>query len=334
VVNYATLASTYYAVLFDPLAQTTADGFLRVTLGAAGQFTALLNLNGVNYPFTGALNSSGSSLKIVKSATLGNVNVSLNMVQAGNGYVLNAGVEGSVLGLLATLPPAAAGLGGSYTLVMPPPPGAGYQGSGYATIHVAASGQAVIAGALPDGAAFSCPSVVDSEGEADVYAPMYAPANRGALVGTLAISSTGQALVSGMLVWTKPEGSDAIVDQGPFSISLTGSGGQYIASAAAPALQFNTVANVGEVMISGGTLLSPIQHGVAIAANNQVTILGPGYQALALTIQPATGLFTGRFLDPATHVKQSIHGALLQGSQSAGGYFMGASSGGGVNMTP
>jgi hypothetical protein len=334
VVNYATLAATYYAVLFDPLSQTTADGFLRVTLGSSGQFTGLLNFNGVNYPFTGALNSSGSSLTRIKSSSLGNINVSLNMVQTGNGYVLSAGVEGGVVGLLAALPPAAAGLGGTYTLVMPPPPGASYQGSGYATIQVAASGQAVIAGQMPDGAAFSCPSVVASTGETDVYAPLYAPANRGALVGTLAISSPGTASLSGTLVWTKPAGSNAIVNQGPFAISLTGSGGQYTAPVGVPALQFNTIANIGQVMISGGPLLSPIQHGVAIAVNNQVTILGPGYQALALRIQPATGLFAGQFLSPTTGVRQSIHGALLQGSQSAGGFFMGISAGGAVNMTP
>jgi len=336
VVNYATLAGTYSAVLLDPATQNAPSGFLRLTLGPTGRFTASLSIAGVTYPFTGALNSSGQFSTTLNPSALGGPTVTLGMVQAGNSYALNAGVAMNAVRLVASLPPAAAAAAeGLYTVLLPPPQGASYVGSGYALVRIAPSGLATITGALPDGAPFSCPSTVDATGRAGVFSLLYASPNRGSLAGTLALSGSGESVISGTLVWTKPADSTAGIDPGPFSITLTGSGGQYIPPVHAAALQFGAnPGNIGQAVVSGGNLNSPIQCSIAIAATNVVTILGVGNDGLALTIEPATGLLSGHFIDPLSGVTRTIHGILLQGSRTGGGYFLGDSEGGAIGIGP
>ncbi len=337
VVNYAPLAGTYSAVLLDPSSQNAGAGFLRITLAPTGRCTGMLTIAGVVYPFKGALDSNGQlSITLDSSAPFGTT-ITLNMTQGGSGYTLSAGVAMNAMRLVGSLPPAAPGMAGTYTMLMPPPPGAAfaaYAGSGYALVKIAATGVAMVTGALPDGAAFSCSSVLDATGQAGVYCLLYAAPNRGSLAGTLAVSGTGVPLIGGTLVWTKPAFASAPIEQGPFSITLTGSGGPYIAPARSAALQFGTPGNTGLAVLSGGNLNMPIQHRLVISPSNQAIFPGGNSQGLAIVIQPATGLFSGRFIDPLNGVTRMMHGVLVQVSGTAGGYFLGDSAAGAIGIGP
>jgi hypothetical protein len=332
VVNYATLAGTYSAVLLNPASGGAGAGLLRVTLTPTGYCSGSVTVSGSTYSFSGGLDSSGHYFITVNSSAPLGTTVTLDMVQSGSGYQLSAGVAMNALRLVASLPPAAPALAGNYTMAIPPPPRATWAGSGYALVGIASSGLATISGALPDGAPFSCQAAVDAAGRMGVFSLLYAASNRGTLAGTLSVATS--ASMSGTLVWTKPAFSTAGINQGPFSISLTGSGGPYVVPSHAAALQFGTAENSGKVVLSAGNLNTPIQNQLVMAANSSVTILGQNSPALALAIQPATGLFTGHFVDPLTGQIRTIHGALLQGARGGAGYFLGDSTGGAVGLGP
>ncbi len=334
VINYAPLAGNYSAVLLNSALNDAAVGVLRIALAGTGQFSGLLIFGGVTVPVTGSLNSNGEGTVTLKSSGVGPLTITLDLEQGGNGYSLNANVDMNAVALEASLPPAAAGLAGSYTLLIPPPAGATYQGSGYALVKIGPTGLTSIAGALPDGTAFSCSSVTDSAGQAYVYSLLYGTSNPGSIAGTLSVNTPGNAQISGTLVWRKPGFSSVPIDQGPFAMTLTGSGGSYAPRVGTAAVQFGTLGNIGQVVIAGGNLLAPIEHGLAINSQSLVTVLGPGNQGLELNIQTATGLFTGSFRDPLTLKLRTIHGALLQGSGVGGGYFLGTSAGGAVSIGP
>jgi hypothetical protein len=174
--------------------------------------------------------------------------------------------------------------------------------------------------------------VFDSAGRAAVYSLLYAASNRGSLAGTLLL--TGSTLISGALVWTKPAFSTAAIHQGPFSITLTGSGGRYTPPLHAAALQFGTPGNNGQLVLSAGNLNTPLDHDLIIAPGNQVTILGGANDGLTLAIQPATGLFSGQFLDPLNGETRTIHGILIQPFKTGGGYFLGDSVPGAIGIGP
>jgi len=334
VVNYATLAATYSAVLLDPGSQNSGSGFLRVTLSPTGQCTGSLTIAGVTYPFRCALDWSGRLSATLSTSAPAGTAVTLNLAQAGSGYVLNARVAMDAMRLSATLPPAWGGAPGTYTFVMPPPRGTSCAGSGYALVKIASNGLAAIAGALPDGAPFSCQTVLNSNGQAGVFSLLYAAPNRGSLAGSLALGGAGNAVLTGSLVWTKPACSSAGIDPGPFSITLSGSGGRYLPQVDSPALRFGTAGNTGRAVLSAGNLNSPILHVVAVAPNNVVTVVGAANDRFALTIQHATGLLTGHFNDPLTGMTRKIQGALLQGSATGGGYFLGDSVSGSLGIGP
>jgi hypothetical protein len=334
-VNYATLAGAYCALLLNPGAQNSGAGFLRLTLAGTGRCTGSLTIAGVAYPFAGAFNSSGNlSVTISTPGTPFGTTITLAMVQDGAGYQLSAGVAMNALRLAGTLPPASAALAGTYTMALPPPPGASYVGCGYAVLKVASTGLATLSGALPDGAPFTCSTTFDAANQAGVFSLLYAAANRGSLAGTLTVSGSTNALISGDLVWTKPALASAGIDQGPFSISLSGSGGVYVAPVHAAALQFGNGSNTGRILLSGGNLNSPLDYAFSLSPSNAVAFQAAQDHGLTLTISAATGLFSGHYIDPLNAATRTFHGVLLQGSESGAGYFLGDSEGGMVEIGP
>jgi hypothetical protein len=328
-VNYAALAGNYSAVLLDGASRQ--EGYLRVTLSATGLCTGSVIFDGVSHPFSGTLNSSGQLVKTISTDSPKGISVTLDMVQSGSGYALAASVTQNTVTLTALLPPFAPGLAaGAYTIAFPPPAGASWLGSGYALLIVSPSGAATVTGAMPDGAPFACSTAIDSGSQAAVYGLLYLPSNPGSIAGALAIGSGAQ--VTGTLVWTKPAFASDGINPGPFTLTLTGSGGSYLQMH--PTLNFNTPFNYGHLNLTGGNLNSAIVAAVTVNASNAASIVGAAQYHLSLTIQAATGLISGKFIDPVTGQPRSFHGAVLQGSGTAAGYFLGDSLSGAVSLAP
>ena len=331
VVSYAPLAGTYSAVLAD--GGGTGAGFVRATLAQTGRITGTVLIAGVSYTFSGQMDAAGQFSETIKSAAPFGTKVTLSMVPNGNGYMLAAGVAMNAINLAGSMTEAVAGnAAGLYTLLIPPPTGASYVGSGYAAINVSSAGLAAISGAMPDGAPFTCASEVNGGGQIALFSPLYAPSNPGSIAGTLSLGGSGNAVLSGSLVWTKPALASAGIDQGPFAIALTGSGGRYVN--VTPVLKIGANGGTGTMTLAGGNLTAPLHKTVTIL-NNTVSVSGAGNSTVVVTLQPATGLLSGHFVDLLTGETRQIHGIVVQGAAgSAGGYFLGDSEGGGVDIGP
>jgi hypothetical protein len=333
VTNYATLAGSYSALLVNPASNNVVSGYLRIQLLPTGACTGQVSFGGGAYRFSGIFDYNGHLALSLNPTQTYFADITLDMLQRGSGYALSATVISAGLHQVASLPRQAPGRGGTYTVLLPAPTGAGYLGTGYAIVQVAASGPATVTGALPDGAPFSCATIVSSSGTLDIYSPLYSAGNLGSLTGSLTISGSAPALVGGTLAWTKPALASAPISQGPFTLAIAVRGASYLPPVGQPALQFGTYSNVGHITLTGGNLNPPIHHGLRLDSNNIVTVLGPPNNFIALTVHPGSGLFSGQFIDPVANTPRAFHGVLLQSGTSGAGYFLGLSASGEIDIS-
>jgi hypothetical protein len=84
----------------------------------------------------------------------------------------------------------------------------------------------------------------------------------------------------------------------------------------------------GNVVLTGGGLSQPITNAITLGLNNKVSsTVG---KSLNLTITPATGLFKGTILNPASGKMVPIQGALSRKANVGMGYFLGDATSGEV----
>ena len=89
----------------------------------------------------------------------------------------------------------------------------------------------------------------------------------------------------------------------------------------------------GLVTVFGDGLAAPLQSAVVVETNGTLTVLA-NTNNVELQVAAATGLITGRFAHPTSNVLTALRGAVLQGSNSAAGYFPGGLRNGGFTLRP
>jgi len=77
----------------------------------------------------------------------------------------------------------------------------------------------------------------------------------------------------------------------------------------------------GTLVLSGGNLSQDITNLVSLLANNKITNSSPN--KLALTFMPATGVFKGTVVNPATLKPVPFNGVVLQKQNVACGFSLG-----------
>jgi hypothetical protein len=92
---------------------------------------------------------------------------------------------------------------------------------------------------------------------------------------------------------------------------------------------------LGQLDVSGGSLLSPLSFSVAVSNNNALVKL-PGSPTNSLTgsINPKTGLLTVTFGNGAGKATTSGTGAVLQNVTNAAGFFLGKTNAGSILLKP
>jgi hypothetical protein len=84
--------------------------------------------------------------------------------------------------------------------------------------------------------------------------------------------------------------------------------------------------------LGSGNLGSVLSNSVTLDAKNKVTsCVTNGFK---LTVVPATGLFSGSFLNPATHKATKFSGVLSQKQDIGAGFFLGTNQSGFVTLEP
>jgi hypothetical protein len=316
----------------------TNVGRFTVSVGLHGGFTGKLALAGANYPLAGTFRSYetfGGTLRV--GATLVGMTLALDPSPPGVSGTITAttthgsksySVESGLLGVFnaRTLP---VGLGGSYTVIVPPLSGTDAttpNAVGYGTMNVAATGAVSVAGKLADGTAFSAGGQLDADGKTcTLFSPLYA--GLGSIAGNLIFESSTESDCDGVLDWIKPAQAGARYYPEGFSLGVDLLAARY----AAPALQSGTAAfTLGD----GDLPASAVTDSLTILTNETVRVSGANDGGVTLTLSPGTGGFRGTFLYPGTGRETSFGGVIYEKPVRAGfGLFLGTDQCGAVEIT-
>jgi hypothetical protein len=131
--------------------------------------------------------------------------------------------------------------------------------------------------------------------------------------------------LNGALEWQRPQGSHqggSIFPAG-FATTISAVGSTYVAAAKWQTAEAILPAGQTQatVTIDGSTLTAPITDDVNLLEPGLFKEQIPNKDRLVLQINPATGLFTGSFLDPTTHHLERVAGAVFQKQALAAGFF-------------
>jgi len=213
---------------------------------------------------------------------------------------------------------------GQYTMIMPGASGSDLLpgGHSYATVTVDKSGRIKLAGSLADSTKISQSAFLSRHGDWPFDIPLYG--NLGLIIGWLNISNG----VSGDAAWLKPNVPTSRFYPAGFSLATSATGLPYHPSTAGTGLFSLTN---GMVLFSGGGQADTVTNLINIDAKSKVTNLSSN--RLSLTFKSTTGLFSGKATVPNSTQSLPFGGVLLQGTDAAQGYFLGAGQSGEVLVT-
>ncbi len=320
------------------LAPTNAVGALRgaisLAFAANGSCTGTLTLEKATHAFTGSLLADESLLITIKRTGLPNLVItgtlnSFSPVNAAAGLLTGAvSVDGTTLATFAARRApysnsvlAEAALAGRFNLIssLPTAP----YGHAYLIALTARNGVASISGRLPDGISITWSGALETDGSLPMFVRLYG--NGGSLSGTVTIDSSSHSVPGSSVKWVRPASysdkqfpagftQDMLVAGVAYSAPLAGTRVMNLASST-----FNAKA-----AWTPDALTLPTEVTFTVNANNSL-LVPANPQGLALTLSPATGLWTGSFRVPAAATGTATVAAavyLLIDSTSARGFYV------------
>jgi len=322
-------------------------GRLRIQFTHTGEFTGKMTLGALTEPVSGLFTSAGAATNVRidgEPAAALTLNLDPGTCQITGSMAAESGAPSTIAASLdafstGTVSPEA----GSYTLLLPPNPGPAAAGNppagtGFCKMLVTADGLASVTGRLADGTVLNTAAAITADGSVALYVPLYG--GGGFLSGVLkfeSVTTSGSASdIDGTLEWQKQEvpGGRARFSAG-FDTTINAIGSTYSASDAAGTIADLSPAAQGQagVTLSGGDLLAPVTDDVTLVAPGLFREQSPVKQGVVIQINRATGLFTGRFLDPAGNTWRLLAGAVFQKQGIAAGLFLTGTSSGSVLLT-
>lgn len=219
---------------------------------------------------------------------------------------------------------------GAYTALLPPDStDEGYpQGYGSATMTVSSTGALKAIATLGDGKRVILKAAVDGEKTALLHAPLYVKP-KGFICGKIEfITNDPDADSRGTLTWVKPQQlkADATYSSG-FDGSTDWIAARYTKPAKGVPIFGASVTSATVTLEDGGLDPSPIQKTATITAKG-ISITPSGSDTLTITVNPATGAFTGKYAHPKDLKKRTLSGVLYQKQSAARGFFNGVNASG------
>lgn len=287
------------------------SGDMRLAAEGNGNFSAVLNLGGIDYRFTGKFLEDGS---FTGTEDHGAIGVSLT-------YTGAAGITGTVSAGMQTLSYTAgpvsdtSAAGYWYRYIMSPGQvigsGSAPEGTGYGDMYVRSNGEVSLVGRLPDGSAFSTATLITSGSFATIYRHMGAGVNSG-VAGTLVFEDVPDVSdCSGTLYWAKPASARY---PGGFEMAT-----QFTASAYDKVIGGLDGATVS-FSASGADLVTPLTTNITMRSDGNLD--GGSADGVHLIIERSQNRFRGEFENPVTHELTEIRGVLLTKSRSGAGLFV------------
>lgn len=293
-----------YAGRFSTL---TRNGLLTVVIGKGGVWTASLRTVAGVAAFRGRLDPSGAG----KIAT-GSYPLSFSLNAAAVPATITGTLKGpqgedgfSALALPVFSAKARAPQAGAYTFVIVPGEGIPTEGLGYGSAVVSPAGAVSMAMVLSDGTRAAASGFVDSQGGIAFFA-----GNRAwSIGGTLTFAETSVSDFQGTLSWQHAATTAPVPYPQAFSGGAQIIGSRYVPAAAGNPGPFATphlqmlVSGAGEV---NGSFVSPVKA------------VFPSTSGV-LTLNRASGLLSGAYVDQATKAVRRCGGAVIQKQSAAGG---------------
>ena len=182
----------------------------------------------------------------------------------------------------------------------------------------------------------ACSTSLAQDGSLPVYVPLYA--GGGAICGPISLGAQAGSDANGAVVWFKPAAASRVFYPAgwPDGVTLDVRGSHFVPPAAGAPGILNVLGLSGTTSVSllGGNLRADVKLPASISADN-ITLTPPAaIQGFNFTINPANGVFRGRFVDPASKQPRQFRGVLLQNQSEAAGFFLGTTESGAIEIAP
>lgn len=321
-----TPSSTYTGLFFEPegVWQQSA-GYVTMTIRPGGSYSGKLQLGPRSYSFSGHLdaNNAGTSaiqrhgdypLTIHFQVDANDADLLTGTVTDGQYWTADLYVDRSVFDGRSRISPD----NGKYTMLIPgdftltAEPG----GDCYGTVTVDKAGRLRFAGSLADGTKVSQSSRVAKNGQWPLYVSLYH--GEGALYAWMLLNPSEDKELEGDVTWIRLEMPWTWYYPNGFAVSLKAWGSRYSAPAKGQTILNLTWANVE---FNGGNPVQSVTNTIVIDSNNRVA--NNSDNPLSLKFTTSNGLFSGKVWSPDSSSWVRFQGAVLQGYNVGGGYFLG-----------
>lgn len=312
-------------------------GLLSLRVGKRATYTGVLQLGGLKYRFKGAFDATtGTSVINVNRPRLTPVNVSMRLnpfrgaveaVVLVDSYRSTSVAKRNPFNVRSNQTPHF----GRYNIVLNPAAGPNVPlGNGYLTFNINKAGLVRVVGKLSDNRPFTTSANLAADGSFPLYNGLYAATlqQRGSLGGQVNLENpdtagSGNLRASGTLRWYKPTQKSGLYAAG-FTADVDLAGSRYGKPVAGSrALQVNNPTGQVRVNITDGNLVVPVSATFVWGTNNRLVPAGPNPANIQVRVSPASGVFTGSFVDPGTGRKRSFRGVITQRQQYGSGLFVG-----------
>jgi hypothetical protein len=328
---------TYNGLFSDPNNGVAAgsSGFLTLTANAKGGFTGRFQTGTVRAAFHGKFDSTGNAQLTIRHGIFQTFTIGLQLdTTASEDRIVGTVSDGNFqAGLIAnraaydgrtTFAPEA----GLYTILIPGDhssadnPG----GDSVGTVTVTKAGRILLRGSLADGTPFTQATALSSGGEWPLYASLYS--GRGFLYGWTTFGGDTNA-VGGSVTWVKQQTTKSRFYKSGFTITADLTGSAYVRPVRGSSI---LSLSDGTIAFQGGDLTDPVSNDFSLSFNNRT--INFGGTRMTLNFSAATGLFTGRIVDPTTFRSFPFRGVVLQNQNQGMGYFTGYTQTGEVTIMP
>jgi len=359
--NVFPYAKGTYTGLFCPVTEQVEEwnsGFITLTVGTLGAYTAKVMINNKTFPLAGTFDSgTGREENFLLQNPLNRSNdlfVRLNLDLNGsrdhisgsfsNRYFYSVTVTNNDTNVVTTLytnqwvselrayrPTFAttnpAPQAGKYTLIIPADSSStnGPFGDGYGTATVTTKGSLTFSGWLADGTRVTQKVPISNNGDWPLYLNLYR--GKGTLLSRLVFDTNQPATVGGLMNWFKRTQVAKYYGAG-FTNESTIVGSRFTAPGTNRLMALTT----GVVGFTNGNLVADFANNVTLGAAGNVTNLDAGINRLVMSLNRASGLISGSVTPPGATRAIPFKGALLQNENRGSGYFLGTNASGRVSL--
>jgi cyclophilin family peptidyl-prolyl cis-trans isomerase len=337
---------TYNGLIYDPsLAEQQSSGYLTLTVGTFGSYSARLLMNGKSHRFSGSFSPGGGETNLIErrgtnellvrmildltngtDQITGNVtNNQITAIDPAHGWLANLQADRVFYDGRARMAPQA----GKYTLLLPHDTNspAGPDGDGFGTVSVSTRGAISFSGSLADGTRAVQKTTISKSGAWPLYVPLYR--DRGALVSWVSFTNETATDFTGLANWFKQSQVTAKYYRDGFTNETTILGSHYLPPAATNrVLEFPN----GVVGFVDGNLATNFTNNVRLDLNRKVVNLSSN--KLTMTVAKPSGLFSGTVAPPGVTRSLPYKGAILQKQKLGGGFLLGTNRSARVSFGP